>query len=55
MTSKSLAAYENVVGHVAISQLKQLADDLAGARVVHVNSTKTGGGVADPADERSRA
>jgi len=47
MTSKSLAAYENVVGHVAISQLKQLADDLAGARVVHVNSTKTGGGVAE--------
>jgi trehalose synthase len=47
MTSKSLAAYENVVGHVAISQLKQLADDLAGARVVHVNSTKAGGGVAE--------
>ena len=47
MTSKSLAAYENVVGHVAISQLKQLAGDLAGARVVHVNSTKTGGGVAE--------
>ena len=47
MTGKSLAAYENVVGHVAISQLKQLADDLAGARVVHVNSTKAGGGVAE--------
>ncbi len=47
MTTKSLVAYENVVGHVAISQLRQLARDLAGARVVHVNSTKTGGGVAE--------
>ncbi len=47
MTGKSLAAYENVVGHVAISQLKQLGSDLAGARVVHVNSTKAGGGVAE--------
>ncbi len=47
MHTKSLAAYENVVGHVAISQLKQLAQDLAGARVVHVNSTRAGGGVAE--------
>jgi len=47
MHTKSLAAYEPVVGHVAISQLKQLAQDLAGARVVHVNSTRAGGGVAE--------
>ncbi|MFQ6007415.1 MAG: glycosyltransferase [Candidatus Zixiibacteriota bacterium] len=47
MNTKSLAAYEPVVSHVAISQLKQLARDLAGARVVHVNSTKSGGGVAE--------
>jgi trehalose synthase len=45
--SKSLAAYEPVVGPVAVSQLKQLARDLAGASVVHVNSTRTGGGVAE--------
>ncbi|UCD64532.1 MAG: glycosyltransferase [Candidatus Zixiibacteriota bacterium] len=47
MNSKSLAAYERVVGSVAVSQLQQLADNLAGARVVHVNSTKAGGGVAE--------
>jgi trehalose synthase len=47
VNAKSLAAYEPVVGHVAVSQLKQLARDLAGARVVHVNSTKAGGGVAE--------
>ncbi len=47
MTGKSLAAYEDVVGSVAISQLRQLGRDLAGARVVHVNSTRTGGGVAE--------
>ncbi len=47
MNGKTLAQYEKVVGGVAISQLKQLADSLAGARVVHVNSTKAGGGVAE--------
>jgi trehalose synthase len=39
--------YEPIVGHVATSQLRQLADDLTGAKVVHVNSTKAGGGVAE--------
>jgi trehalose synthase len=43
----SLKAYEKVIGHVAISQLRQIADDVEGARVVHVNSTKAGGGVAE--------
>jgi trehalose synthase len=47
MNNKSLAQYEDVVGSVAISQLRQLSDSLAGARVVHVNSTKEGGGVAE--------
>ncbi|UCG60864.1 MAG: glycosyltransferase [Candidatus Zixiibacteriota bacterium] len=47
MTAKSLAIYEEIVGRVAISQLKQIADDIEGARVVHVNSTKAGGGVAE--------
>lgn len=44
---RSLEAYEKVVGPVAIHQLKQLASDLAGATVVHVNSTRVGGGVAE--------
>jgi len=42
-----LSAYEPVVGAHSISQLRQLATDLAGARVVHVNSTREGGGVAE--------
>ena len=43
----SLKAYERVIGQVGISQLRQLADDVEGARVVHVNSTRVGGGVAE--------
>ena len=42
-----LDSYEKVVGGVAVSQLRQLATELAGARVVHVNSTRDGGGVAE--------
>ena len=45
--NRTLAHYEQVVGGVAISQLRQLAQDLQGASVVHVNSTKEGGGVAE--------
>lgn len=47
MADRSLSEYEAVVGGVAISQLQQLAANLAGARVVHVNSTREGGGVAE--------
>jgi len=43
----SLDAYEGVVGSVVIAQLRKLAHQLSGARVVHVNSTKEGGGVAE--------
>jgi len=47
---RNLSSYEPVVGRQAISQLRQLADDLNGARVVHVNSTRSGGGVAEILD-----
>jgi len=47
MGGPTLAAYEAVVGPVAVSQLTQAARELAGARVVHVNSTREGGGVAE--------
>jgi len=47
MNGKSLALYEKVAGEVAVSQLRQLANNLTGARVVHVNSTREGGGVAE--------
>jgi trehalose synthase len=45
--AKMLNAYEEVAGVVAVSQLRQIADDLAGTKVVHVNSTRAGGGVAE--------
>jgi trehalose synthase len=42
-----LAAYESVVGTAPIRQLRQLGEKLRGVRVVHVNSTREGGGVAE--------
>ncbi len=47
MTSKRLAAYANIVGEPVIAQLRKLGERLAGASVVHVNSTRMGGGVAE--------
>ena len=43
----SLSDYAPIVGKAAISQLQQLSDDIAGIRIVHVNSTRMGGGVAE--------
>jgi trehalose synthase len=42
-----LDRYEEVVGHQEIARLRRLGERLAGKRVVHVNSTKSGGGVAE--------
>ena len=42
-----LERYEEVVGHQEVQRLRQLAVPLAGRRIVHVNSTRTGGGVAE--------
>ena len=39
--------YAEIVGDVVIDQLKQLARPLQGMKVVHVNSTREGGGVAE--------
>ncbi|MEW6050421.1 MAG: glycosyltransferase [Candidatus Zixiibacteriota bacterium] len=47
---RSLDAYESVVGPSTIRQLRQLGERLAGARVVNVNSTREGGGVAEILD-----
>ncbi|MBT0653439.1 glycosyltransferase [Geomobilimonas luticola] len=44
---RKLEAYEGIVGTAVIRQLRQLGDKLAGKRVVHVNSTREGGGVAE--------
>lgn len=42
-----LDAYEEIVGKEVIAQLRQLAEPLMGAKIVHINSTKDGGGVAE--------
>lgn len=46
----SLLALEKIVGRVILDQLHQLANNLPGAKVVHVNSTRLGGGVAEILD-----
>ncbi|HEY7527804.1 MAG TPA: hypothetical protein VH660_01525, partial [Candidatus Deferrimicrobiaceae bacterium] len=45
--SHQLSAYEAVAGSSAVTQLRRLGEKLAGLRVVHVNSTREGGGVAE--------
>ncbi|HOP64614.1 MAG TPA: glycosyltransferase [Spirochaetota bacterium] len=42
-----LENYAEVVGYEVIDHLKQLAAPLKGMKIVHVNSTKEGGGVAE--------
>lgn len=44
---RSLSAYEGIVGTPVIEQLRQIGDRLRGIRVIHVNSTMEGGGVAE--------
>lgn len=44
---RSLSAYESVVGPAVIEQLRRLGEKLRGTRIVHVNSTREGGGVAE--------
>jgi trehalose synthase len=48
---KSIQEYGAVAGEDVIDQLRQLAEPLKGMRVVHVNSTRTGGGVAEILEE----
>ncbi|MGA7828284.1 MAG: glycosyltransferase [Geobacteraceae bacterium] len=45
--AKSLTAYEGIVNPSVIRQLRTLGGNLKGMRVVHVNSTREGGGVAE--------
>ena len=44
---KLLDRYEEIVGHQEVERLRRLAERLAGKRIVHVNSTRSGGGVAE--------
>jgi trehalose synthase len=43
----SIDAYEPIAGEDAISEIRALAEPLRGSRVLHVNATKFGGGVAE--------
>lgn len=43
----SIADYTSVVGEEVVDHLRQIAAPLKGMRVVHVNSTRVGGGVAE--------
>ena len=44
---QSVALYQSSVGGETIVQLRELAEPLRGARVLHVNATPYGGGVAE--------
>lgn len=44
---KSLDAYREIVGEQRIDEIRRLAAGLAGKRVLHVNATAFGGGVAE--------
>src|SRR5688500_20395589 len=44
---KTLADYTHIVGRPLIEEIRQLAEDLKGTRVVHVSATAFGGGVSE--------
>lgn len=47
MEKTLLQQYAQVVGDEVISHLRQLAQPLRGLKIIHINSTKEGGGVAE--------
>jgi trehalose synthase len=47
MMGNLLEQYAQVVGNEVIDHLRQLASPLVGKKVLHINSTKEGGGVAE--------
>lgn len=48
---ETLGEYAKVAGDDAINHLRQLAEPLRGMKLVHVNSTRSGGGVAEILDK----
>ena len=46
-TPKALDAYRAVIGDTRVEEIRRLAQPLRGARVLHVNATAFGGGVAE--------
>ena len=47
LTPKALDDYRPVIGDERIEEIRRLARPLAGARVLHLNATSFGGGVAE--------
>ncbi|MCI0821431.1 MAG: glycosyl transferase family 1, partial [Chloroflexi bacterium] len=47
ITAKSLEEYRRHVGDDVIAEIEELARPLRGARVLHLNATAFGGGVAE--------
>lgn len=47
LLEKEIADYEAIAGSEAIERIRALAEPLRGARVLHVNATAYGGGVAE--------
>jgi trehalose synthase len=47
LLEKDLAQYADVVGDEAVAQIREAAEPLQGARVLHVSATAYGGGVAE--------
>ncbi len=46
-TARSLDAYRELIGDEEVDEIRELAEPLRGARVLHINSTPFGGGVAE--------
>jgi trehalose synthase len=47
LDEKHLSDYRAVVGDEVVSEIREMAESLQGARVVHINATAYGGGVAE--------
>jgi trehalose synthase len=47
LASKSLADYTHIVGRPLVEEIRELAEPLAGRRIVHLSATAFGGGVSE--------
>ena len=45
--SKSLADYTHLAGRGLVNEIRELAEDLQGKRILHVSATAFGGGVSE--------
>jgi trehalose synthase len=47
LASKSIEEYQGLIGREAVDEIRALAEPLKGVRVLHLNATARGGGVAE--------